>query len=58
MIEHMSEDEIMEFNIPTGIPLEYKLDKHLNPSSRQFLGDPESVAAAAAEIAGQAKHNN
>ena len=58
MIEHMSEDEIMEFNIPTGIPLEYKLDKHLNPRSRQFLGDPESVAAAAAEVAGQAKNNN
>ena len=55
MIERVSEDDIMEFNIPTGVPLEYELDNHIQPLSRQFLGDPEEIAAAAAAVASQAR---
>ncbi len=55
MLDAVSEDEITQFNIPTGIPLVYELDADLQPLSREFLGDPEAVAAAAAAVANQAK---
>lgn len=55
MLDNVSEDEITGFNIPTGIPLAYELDDNLQPVSREFLGDPEVVAAAAAAVANQAK---
>jgi len=54
MLDDVSEDEITGFNIPTGIPLAYELDDKLKPVSREFLGDPEAVAAAAAAVANQA----
>ena len=55
MLDDISEDEITEFNIPTGIPLAYELDDDLKPLSREFLGDPEAIAAATAAVANQAK---
>jgi 2,3-bisphosphoglycerate-dependent phosphoglycerate mutase len=55
MLDDISEDEITGFNIPTGIPLAYELDDKLAPLSREFLGDPDAVAAAAAAVANQAK---
>jgi 2,3-bisphosphoglycerate-dependent phosphoglycerate mutase len=55
MLDDISEDEITGFNIPTGVPIEYDLDDNLKPLSRQFLGDPEAIAAAAAAVAAQAK---
>ena len=54
MLDDISEEEITGFNIPTGVPLEYVLDDDLKPLSRQFLGDPEAIAAAAAAVAAQA----
>ena len=55
MLDQVSEDEITGFNIPTGIPILYDLDDALEPRSRQFLGDPEAVAAAARAVAAQGK---
>jgi 2,3-bisphosphoglycerate-dependent phosphoglycerate mutase len=55
MLDEISDDEITGFNIPTGVPLAYELDKHLKPLSRSFLGDPEAVAKAAAAVAAQGK---
>jgi 2,3-bisphosphoglycerate-dependent phosphoglycerate mutase len=46
MLDRMSEDDIVEFNIPTGIPMLYELDAQLAPVSRRFLGDPEAIRAA------------
>ena len=46
MLDDMSESAIVEFNIPTGIPMLYELDDELKPLSRRFLGDPAAVAAA------------
>src|SRR5690606_29435533 len=43
MLDGMSEAEIVEFNIPTGVPIAYELDDQLKPKSRQFLGDPEAI---------------
>ena len=55
MIDGVSDEEITGFNIPTGIPMLYELDGDLQPLSREFLGDPEVVAAAAAAVAAQGK---
>ena len=55
MLDEVSDDEITKFNIPTGIPLAYELDNDLRPISREFLGDPEEVAKAAAAVAAQGK---
>jgi len=55
MLDKVSDDEITEFNIPTGIPLAYDLDDELNPLSREFLGDADAIAKAAAAVAAQGK---
>ncbi len=55
MLDGVSEQEITQFNIPTGIPLVYELDSDLKPESREFIGDPDVVAAAAEAVANQAK---
>lgn len=55
MLDGMSNEEILAFNIPTGVPIEYDLNDDLTPKSRRFLGDPEAVAKAAAAVAAQGK---
>jgi 2,3-bisphosphoglycerate-dependent phosphoglycerate mutase len=54
-LDNMSEEQILETNIPTGIPLVYELDANLKPIKSYYLGDPEAVAAAAAAVAAQGK---
>ena len=51
MLEEISDSDIVEFNIPTGIPRVYELDEHLQPQTVSFMGDPDAVAAAAAATA-------
>jgi 2,3-bisphosphoglycerate-dependent phosphoglycerate mutase len=46
MLDGMSEADIVEFNIPTGIPMVYELDDRMRAVSRRFLGDPAVLAAA------------
>jgi 2,3-bisphosphoglycerate-dependent phosphoglycerate mutase len=55
MLDDVSDTEITGFNIPTGIPLAYELDDALQPLSREFLGDPDAVAKAAAAVAAQGR---
>jgi 2,3-bisphosphoglycerate-dependent phosphoglycerate mutase len=55
MLDEVSDEEITGFNIPTGVPLAYELDDELKPISREFLGDPEAIAKAAAAVAAQGK---
>ena len=55
MLDEISDEEITGFNIPTGVPLAYELDDNLKPLSREFLGDPEEIAKAAAAVAAQGK---
>jgi 2,3-bisphosphoglycerate-dependent phosphoglycerate mutase len=52
-LDHVSDQEIVELNIPTGIPLVYELDDALKPLRHYYLGDPEAAAAAAARVAQQ-----
>jgi len=53
-LDGVSDDEITGLNIPTGIPLVYRLDENLRPIESRYLGDPEAAARAAAEVANQA----
>lgn len=54
-LDEVSDQEIPELNIPTGIPLVYELDDALRPISHYYLGDAEAVAKAAAAVASQGK---
>ena len=54
-LDGISNDDIVGLNIPNGIPLVYELDAKLRPIRRDYLGDPEAVAAAAAAVARQGK---
>lgn len=52
----MSDEDIMELNLPTGIPVLYELDENLKPvRERQFLGDEETVRKAMEAVAAQGK---
>jgi len=55
-LDGVSDDEIAELNIPTGIPLVYKLDANFKPVVKggEYL-DPEAAAAGAAAVAAQGK---
>lgn len=53
-LDGVSDEEISELNIPTGIPLLYRLDADLKVVERRYLGDPEAAEAAAAAVAAQA----
>jgi len=55
MLDMMSEADIVEFNIPTGIPILYELDEQLQPVSRRFLGDQKAIAAAQEAVKRQAE---
>ncbi len=54
-LDDVSEADILELNIPTGIPLVYELDANMKPVSHRYLGDPEAIAKAAAAVAAQGK---
>ncbi|MBN1304919.1 MAG: 2,3-diphosphoglycerate-dependent phosphoglycerate mutase [Anaerolineales bacterium] len=54
-LDGMSEAEVLELNIPTGIPLVYELDENLKAIKRYYLGDQDAIAAAAAAVANQGK---
>ncbi len=59
-LEQITSEQIMAINIPTGVPLVYKLETSESPSgfkvlSKEYLGDPDEVAAAIAGVAGQGK---
>ena len=52
-LDDVPEAEIVELNIPTGIPLIYELDDNLKPLRHYYLGDPAVAEAAAARVAAQ-----
>ena len=54
-LDGISDADIVELNIPTGIPLVYELDANLKPIKSSYLGDPEAAKAAAAKVASQTK---
>lgn len=54
-LDNISDKEITQLNIPTGLPLVYELDDQLKPLSSRYLGDQEAAKAAAEAVANQAK---
>jgi 2,3-bisphosphoglycerate-dependent phosphoglycerate mutase len=54
-LDNVSEKDILELNIPTGIPLVYLLNEDLKPLQKFYLGDQEAVAAKMAAVANQGK---
>jgi 2,3-bisphosphoglycerate-dependent phosphoglycerate mutase len=54
-LDGISDEQIVELNIPTGIPLVYELDAALKPIRSGYLGDEEAAKNAAAAVANQAR---
>jgi 2,3-bisphosphoglycerate-dependent phosphoglycerate mutase len=54
-LKDMSEEEIIAFNIPTGIPYIFEFDEKMQLQKDFFLGDPEVVKALMDKVANQAK---
>jgi 2,3-bisphosphoglycerate-dependent phosphoglycerate mutase len=54
-LDGVSDDAIVELNIPTGVPLLYELDDELRPLRHEYLGDPEQVRKAQEAVAQQGK---
>jgi 2,3-bisphosphoglycerate-dependent phosphoglycerate mutase len=54
-LDDVSEADILELNIPTGIPLVYELDDNLKPIRKYYLGDQEAAARKAQAVANQGK---
>ena len=54
-LEGISEADIAELNIPTGVPRKYAFDTSMKVTNVAYLGDPEAIAAAAAAVANQSK---
>ncbi|HHZ9144179.1 2,3-diphosphoglycerate-dependent phosphoglycerate mutase [Proteus mirabilis] len=54
-LDNMSEEEILELNIPTAVPLVYEFDENMKLIKRYYLGNAEEIAAKAAAVANQGK---
>ena len=54
-LDNVSEKDIVELNIPTGIPLVYELDDNLKPFHHYYLGDEADVKKAMEVVAKQGK---
>jgi 2,3-bisphosphoglycerate-dependent phosphoglycerate mutase len=50
MLDDVPEQDIVELNIPTGVPLLYDLDANLQPRSHRYLGDQAAIEAAAEAV--------
>src|ERR1044072_792503 len=58
LVKHLDEipdAQIVNLNIPTGIPLVYELDENLKPIKSEYLGDPETIAKAQLAVQNQGK---
>ena len=54
-LENLTPEQIMEVNVPTGIPLMYELDQNLKVLSKKYLGEADVVAKAMEHVAAQGK---
>ena len=54
-LDNISDDEIVELNIPTGVPLVYELDANLKPITHIYLGDQDEIRKAQQAVARQGK---
>jgi 2,3-bisphosphoglycerate-dependent phosphoglycerate mutase len=54
-LDNLSEQDVLELNIPTGIPLVYELNDHLKPVRSYYLGNQEKIEEAMRVVANQGK---
>ncbi len=54
-LKNMGREEILEFNIPTGIPYVFEFDEEMNLVKDYFIGDPEEIKKLMEQVANQAK---
>jgi len=54
-LDNVSESDIVELNIPTGIPLVYELDNNLKPIKHYYIGDPKEIKKAIDSVKNQGK---
>ena len=54
-LDNISDKDIVELNIPTGIPLVYELSDDLKPIKHYYLGDPAELKARLEAVAAQGK---
>lgn len=54
-LDGLSDGDIVGLNLPTGVPLVYRLDADMNPISREYLGDPEEIRRATESVAAQGR---
>ena len=54
-LDNISDKDILELNIPTGVPLLYRLNDDMTPESHRYLGDADAIATAQAAVANQGK---
>ena len=54
-LKQMTEEEIIQFNIPTGIPYVFEFDDDMNFMKDEFIGDPETIRQLMEQVANQAK---
>jgi len=54
-LDGISDEEITQLNIPTGVPLVYELDSKMQPIKHYYLGNPEEIAKAMESVANQGK---
>lgn len=56
-LDNVSDEDILNYNIPTGIPLVYELDDNLKPMRNYYLGDSTEIEEAVSAVANQTKAN-
>jgi 2,3-bisphosphoglycerate-dependent phosphoglycerate mutase len=54
-LDGVSDEAIVELNIPNGVPLVYEFDEAMKPLRSYYLGDPDAIAAKMAAVANQGK---
>ena len=54
-LEHLTPDEILKVNIPTGVPLVYTFDAGFNVLDKRYIGDPATITAKIDAVANQGK---
>ncbi len=55
LLDDVSDEDIAQLNIPTGVPLLYEFDNDLQVTGSRYLGDPAKIAAATAAVAAEGK---
>jgi 2,3-bisphosphoglycerate-dependent phosphoglycerate mutase len=53
-LDDLTKEQVVELNIPTGIPLVYDLDRSMRPLAKRYLGDSDTALKAAEAVARQA----